>query len=562
MSQFQFADEKPKDTPETVAEPASKEPAEASAQPSVEEAGGAAPATFNFADVIEEPKTPSLSASAKSVSPPQTTADTPKTPLEPTVAGAPESAAAQLTPSGQKVQNTAVRHPPAPAIPQNANTPAARKAPQKAEPQAPTPPPVATKANAPVAPVASGATPVAPKAPQSTRPHGGTPGMMQPKNNDVIMLESKTTWDDIYLKIEPVVFWVFRMGSIVTALSLLYLLFAIFSGGAGAPVTNDPGSAEAAAKFAGDINTVSRVFQVSFLLTMFAMGLMLLEEKWVGAALAVAGVVMAFAVPIGLKGVGETPAMSLLSSHMRQTGFTLLLIGLVKYGFDLYRWFAELPERAKAKATVGNKYKAEPAQARIAEKANMMSPCWKLPFCREVIRNQCPAFLAKKRCWKFGRGCYCDEEMVARIIRGESLDKIKAPTRQSQAGKPPCGGCHIYLEHQSLKYKMLSPMAVPVTALAGYLLWKPYSVIFNAGADRLDSLWARMSFSPESLAPSAIATDPSNQNTADVAKDAFGSMTPDQMQSWALVMFGVILGFFLLIYVSKAIEAAIYRLGW
>ena len=151
--------------------------------------------------------------------------------------------------------------------------------------------------------------------------------------------------------------------------------------------------------------------------------------------------------------------------------------------------------------------------------------------------------------------------MVARIIRGESLDKIKAPTRQSQSGKPPCGGCHIYLEHQSLKYKMLSPLAVPATGLVAFLLWTPYSAVFNAGADRLDSLWARMSFNPESLAPKAIATEGDAPSAAAAAKDAFGSMTPDQMQSWALVMFGVILGFFLLIYVSKAIEWAIFRAG-
>ena len=51
---------------------------------------------------------------------------------------------------------------------------------------------------------------------------------MMKRNDEVIMLESKTSWDDIYLKIEPVVFWVFRVGAIFTMLSLLYLLFAIF----------------------------------------------------------------------------------------------------------------------------------------------------------------------------------------------------------------------------------------------------------------------------------------------------------------------------------------------
>src|SRR5690606_15002635 len=100
-------------------------------------------------------------------------------------------------------------------------------------------------------------------------------------------------------------------------------------------------------------------------------------------------------------------AASSIIVPLRTAGYVLTVVGLIKGLLDLVLWFTELPTRMKQRADVGVDKKAEPAQQKVAAHANMFSPCWKLPFCREVIRKQCPAFLAKKRCWKFGRGCYC-----------------------------------------------------------------------------------------------------------------------------------------------------------
>jgi hypothetical protein len=187
----------------------------------------------------------------------------------------------------------------------------------------------------------------------------------------------------------------------------------------------------------------------------------------------------------------------------------------------------------------------------------MTSPCWKLPFCRESIRKQCPAFLARTTCWKFGRGCYCDEEMISRIVRGEALDMIKAPTRQSRQGKAPCERCYIYLEHQTYKFRMLSPLALPVTVLTIWLLWPAYSKAFQIANKGFDSIWNSLSFNVNKLTPNALSTSAESL-------EAMGKIGNNaaEFAHYAQNMFGVLLGFMMLIYLSKAIEWAIFKAKW
>jgi hypothetical protein len=253
--------------------------------------------------------------------------------------------------------------------------------------------------------------------------------------------------------------------------------------------------------------------------------------------------------------VGRTAATGIIVLPLRQAGIVLIGLGLIKYAIDAAFWIRQLPERMQARADIGVAEKAEPAQRRLAKNSNAFSPCWQLPFCREVIRKQCPAYLARKTCWKFGRGCYCDEEMISRIIRGESLDTIKAPTRMSRKGKPPCGRCYIYLEHQSHKFRLYSPLAVPATVIGVYLLWPIYTKVFDGFNQYLNKFWDLVSFNPRNLATGSLKIDP--QSVKDMSQ-----LNPDQVTHVALVIFGVLLGFMLLIYISKFIEWAVYTAKW
>ena len=270
--------------------------------------------------------------------------------------------------------------------------------------------------------------------------------------------------------------------------------------------------------------------------------------KGLGLALVAGGLALHFGAPWAMFGfVGKTNAVSALVAALRGTGMWLVYLGVFRSAFDLMQWIVALPDRKKQRADVGVGRKAEAAQQRVARDANMFSPCWKLPFCREVIRKQCPAFLAKKTCWRFGRGCYCDEEMISRIIKGESLEVIKAPTRLSKAGKAPCGRCHIYLEHQGYKYKILSPLAVPITGVVMFFVWPFWTKAFQAFSTA--SFWDAISFDAKKFTPGAVATDSKTS----------GGLPAEQVMQIATILFGVLIGFFVLIYVCKFIEWFVYK---
>jgi hypothetical protein len=389
--------------------------------------------------------------------------------------------------------------------------------------------------------------PQAPPAPQLGAPQA-SPAPVAAGSGTVRMHVETPEWRQYIDKLDPIALWLFRTTALTGGLSLLWLLFSIFGAGAGSLPANDPNLAQVT----NDMRLAATVLHWSLIFMAVSLVILMLDVSWLGLTMAAIGVVLHFGGPFLLRAAGENVATANVANILRGTGFFLLFLGMSKYSVDLYRWLSTLPDRMKSKANVGVAQKAEAGQLRIAREATMFSPCWKLPYCREVIRKQCPAYLAKKRCWKFGRGCYCDEEMISRIIRGESLDIIKAPTRQSRQGKPPCGRCHIFLEHQGLKYKMLSPIAIPATLISMFVVWPYYTAAFTSFSKRMDFFWSRLSFNPRALAPDAIKTDPSIQvtNTA---------LTNEQIAQYASNMFGVILGFFVLIYISKFIEWAIFK---
>lgn len=346
--------------------------------------------------------------------------------------------------------------------------------------------------------------------------------------------------------------WVLRVACAVGALCLAYIVMAYF-GGAFKNLATNPNRA----LITKNLGLCAQGLSYS-LIAAYVMCLILgYEDNRLGAIGAAVGVALHFgAVPLMKIIGGQTAAAMLMSAPLRNAGFTILIIGLIRASIDLMIWLVTLPEKVKARANVGFARPAEAKQQAVAREANMFSPCWKLPFCREVIRKQCPAFLAKKTCWKFGRGCYCDEEMIGRIIRGESLEVIKAPTRMTRSGKPPCGRCYIFLEHQTHKFRMLSPLALPATILAMFVAWPFYITLFGFFNKSLDSLWKGLSFNPQAMTPDMLKQ--TSTGASQYTNNPYAT-SPEQTAHIAMYMLAALLGFFLLVYISKGIEWAIYK---
>ena len=355
-----------------------------------------------------------------------------------------------------------------------------------------------------------------------------------------------STWNRVLDWLAPVGFWLVRVSALFGGLAIAYLMWGIFSGGM-------KGSSGNAMQTVRNVEMAIAILNWSLLGAALACIILLWEEKFVSFVIAVLGVLFYFGAAPLLRMAGDSMAIREAAISLQKGGLPLLVLGGLKYSYDMMRWVIDLPNRMRNVANVGVAQRAEPRQQREAQNATMFSPCWKLPFCREVIRKQCPAYLAKTTCWKFGRGCYCDEEMISRIIRGESLDNIKAPTRMSRQGKPPCGRCYIFLEHQGMKYRSFSPLAIPATMGIMYFGWDTYLALTDKLVGSLGFLWSKLAFQTANTAAQVA-----NSVTKETEKAA-STLSPEQIENTAQTMFGVLLGFTLLIYMSKAIEWAIYK---
>ena len=166
----------------------------------------------------------------------------------------------------------------------------------------------------------------------------------------------------------------------------------------------------------------------------------------------------------------------------------------------------------------------------------------------------CPAFNARKTCWKFGKGCYCDEEMIARIVRGETglaessragAAYVRAEITARTGGesgktrkKPPCGKCFIFLEHQNLKHRAVSPFVIPITAIVLYLLKDSIFAAYDKVSAVFSGLFKQFAFG-------------SGKSGGGIS----GSLA--QQTEWFIL---IVLAVFVLIYVTKFVEYCIYKL--
>ena len=557
MSQFHFTDEE-KPNPPASGSPEPAPPAAPAAPAPAEEED-------DFSFLAETPAP----------------APAPSAPQQPTVAApgaapgaAPTNASAPASAGRVKVGADQARMP-GQALPRPQNQAASGAAPSTAAPASPRAPRAASATPEPLKPrVARVATPhfdpaaVHPvgvpspaAAPNPAAAAALTPTLNEPLAEDTTGLETGekiaaglfSAGTSVRRALDMVAgpaMWLLRVSVIAGLLCLAFLLAAMLFGG-GANVQTNPKAVD----LARNLTYAAQGFSVCLLVATIASLLLSYEDNKLGAIIFAVGVALQFGAPLLVKAtLGDNFVGLSVVGPLVMVGRVLFYIGAIKGAIDLFDFVLKLPERVKTRqADVGKGRPTEAKQRAIASQANMMSPCWKLPFCREAIRVLCPAFIAKTTCWKFGRGCYCDEEMIGRIVRGEPMESIKAPTRISQS-KPPCGRCYIYLEHQTYKFRMLSPLALPLTiaiAFVGYPLYQAAFRVFDKG---LQSVWSTFSFSTKSLTPEAMqATKEASKAAADA------TMNAAQVSGFAQTILGVMLGFFLLIYIAKGIEWAIFK---
>ncbi|MBI5831181.1 MAG: hypothetical protein HZB16_02590 [Armatimonadetes bacterium] len=170
--------------------------------------------------------------------------------------------------------------------------------------------------------------------------------------------------------------------------------------------------------------------------------------------------------------------------HAGQWTLLTLLIPGLRAGWGKVVARAEMKQTRAYKAAA--KLKRESPKS--GGKPNVLSPCWRLPYCRDYLLSVCPAYKARRRCWKLKRGCFCDNSMLENLITGvkgstatqQAYMRSEIDARNSVAAQrgaaPPCRRCFIYLEHQELKYSVMAPLVYPVVGAVCYFGYKPLVV--------------------------------------------------------------------------------------
>ena len=351
----------------------------------------------------------------------------------------------------------------------------------------------------------------------------------------------------------PIAEWVLKIAGGLSLVALAFIGYTIFSG---KTAILAKGSSQWS-----NINLANGM--VPFLVILAALGAIFViwEQKGSGLAITALGAGLFIGLPMLLASQHSDAKMLATVAGYTANGFTkschtagmgVAVIGMLRLLIELIVWLVEMPDRMMQKGSVGQGMVTDAAQRKVARDANALSPCWSLPFCREVIRKQCPAYLARKTCWKFKRGCYCDDEMIARIIRGDSLEKIKMPTTMSKSRKPPCKRCYIFLEHQGHKFRMLSPLALPLTIVIMVSAWGPLDTYFPPAYRIMDSWQKKLNIFS---APNPIEAKAEDIKTV----QDMGKASEEQSIMFMQWFIGLIMGFFTLIYTSKFIEWIVFE---
>ena len=189
--------------------------------------------------------------------------------------------------------------------------------------------------------------------------------------------------------------------------------------------------------------------------------------------------------------------------------------------------------------------------------AKLWARCWDMPYCHESVRDECPAYKARKTCWRFGYGCMCHPRMIEAMIRASTqgatavakarqADYVRSDLSADAALKPdertiPCTKCAVFTEHQRQKFRIINPLVIVGIVVGLIIGYKPVMVLYAAFVALLSRLAARFTLSDQ-------------VNPA----EWFRYLDSPTVR----IFFYVIVGTLLLAYVLKAVEYLILTKKW
>jgi hypothetical protein len=248
------------------------------------------------------------------------------------------------------------------------------------------------------------------------------------------------------------------------------------------------------------------VLRAAALVLVISLALRYAYEALIGQILTIAGGVLYFFGPAIFEHltVGAFASNQLyqgIVGEFTRIGLTALVPGAILLSRDMG---ARLIAGIKSGKSLAQLWGDEDARLKRHRRRKLYEHCWDMPFCREFVRNVCPAWRKAKSCWRLKCGCYCDEQTILKAMTSEAMDneyakrfmqtlaqdKQNSPGVSASQKRARCRRCVVYLEHQRQKYRVLSPMVFPAVAIVFWVLYSRLVQLLGivyAGTDRFVS---------------------------------------------------------------------------
>jgi len=204
--------------------------------------------------------------------------------------------------------------------------------------------------------------------------------------------------------------------------------------------------------------------------------------------------------------------------------------------------------------------KANPDAAKTANQVRkpndqFMGPCWNLPFCRDTDKKLCPIRQSKVSCWRKGRGCYCDQNVILTLSGGNQYAASRGSTgylstaaatmnrpKSLSEKRAQCLQCPVYLHRQGQKYRVLAPAALLVTIGAIVFYWGQILRLYPEGISALGRALSGFTFGAKSGEVPTWAVD----------------LAANPTLMWLIVLVMLML---VVSYLLHGVEWALYKLG-
>lgn len=244
-------------------------------------------------------------------------------------------------------------------------------------------------------------------------------------------------------------------------------------------------------------------------------------EESLGYILSVLGVLLYFGTPwlfsvrFGHADPSVKRAITIILSDLRLLGATILVPGMVLIAWNLLFQARTAITRLRSKQSL-TAHKEKVAEADEPYHPRLYAKCWQMPYCHRFVREHCPAYAARKSCWRLKSGCICDKDIIDKAIGVNTVEGIMLTGQlQYQTGcrlgrtvklsaadkRKRCRSCVIYEFHQKQKYRLISPIVFPTVLLPIWLLHSKLASLFGILVSITDRFMRTVTFLPQPQSP-------------------------------------------------------------